>query len=177
MSRTAKQSIVRRPTDDEAFIQAVAALMIRMGMQPIAARMYGYLLLSNEPLSLDELVTGLGVSKSSASVATRVLERFGIARRFTEPGTKRVRYGISGRCDGYLVEQIQFFDAMGHLLKGRATTHPRDQTVGRLLELGDFYLRLRAATEEVYKDKGRIAAPQLEVVGSKRAQIARHRRR
>jgi HTH-type transcriptional regulator, osmoprotectant uptake regulator len=177
MPRVASQTIAKFPTDDESFIHAVAALMIRMGMRPIAARMYGYLLLSREPLSLDELVTGLGVSKSSASVATRVLERFGITRRFTTPGTKRVRYGISGQCDWYLAEQIRFFDSMGHLLKERATAHPRDRTSELLQGLGDFYLRLKAATEEVYNDKSRNAPPQFITAVSDRAQSTRQRQR
>ena len=103
------ESITVRPApknDDEAFIEAVASLFIPMGMLPIAARMNGYLLLRKDPMTLDELVEALGVSKSSASVAARVLERYGIARRFTERGTKRVRYGASDWCDGYLAQQV-----------------------------------------------------------------------
>jgi hypothetical protein len=167
-----------RPSDDEAFIQAIAALLIPMGMQPIAARMNGYLLLSKEPLSLEELVAGLGVSMSSASVATRILERYGIARRFTEPGTKRVRYGISGRCDGYLAEQIRFFESMGRLLKGRAGAHPSADTSERLQELGDFYLRMRDAIGEVYGDE-KSRSVRLRPNGiavSDRARSARQRR-
>lgn len=61
MSRAALQTHGNQ-THDDAFIQAVGALLIPMGMPPIAARMNGYLLLSEEPLSLDELVAGLGVS-------------------------------------------------------------------------------------------------------------------
>jgi HTH-type transcriptional regulator, osmoprotectant uptake regulator len=177
MPRTAQQTIAKSPADDEAFIQEVASLMIKMGMLPIAARMYGYLLLSKAPLSLDELVTALGVSKSSASVATRALERVGIARRITTPGTKRVRYGISGPCAWYLARQIEFFDSMGHLLKGRANAHPRDRTSGLLQELGDLYLRLKAATETVYNHKSWNTAPQSVTALSDRARPKRPRER
>jgi hypothetical protein len=178
MSRAANQSDDHE-TDDDAFIQAVGALLIPMGMPPIAARMNGYLLLSEVPLSLDELVTGLRVSKSSASVATRILERYGIARRFTEPGTKRVRYGISGRCDGYLAEQIQFFESMGRLLRARAAAHPSDDTSPRLQQLGDFYVRLRDAIGQVYIEKsGRDRRqPELVALSGGGARSARQRRR
>jgi hypothetical protein len=178
MLRVARQSAAAHPTDDEAFIQTVAALFIPMGMSPIAARMNGYLLLSKAPLSLDELVSGLGVSKSSASVAARVLERYGIVRRFTEPGTKRVRYGISGRSDGYLATQIQFFESMRRLLTGRAAAYPNDDTCERFQELGHYYLRLRDAIGQVYNEMNRAARLQPDVVAvSGRARTTRQRRR
>jgi len=178
MLRAARQSAAAHPSDDEAFIQAVAALFIPMGMPPIAARMNGYLLLSKAPVSLDELVSGLGVSKSSASVATRILERYGIASRFTEPGTKRVRYGISGRCDGYLATQIQFLESMGHLLAGRAAAYPNDDICERFQELGRYYLRLRDAIGEVYNEMSRRARLRPDVVAmSARARTTRQRRR
>jgi len=136
--------------DSEVFIQDIERLLIPMGMSPIAARINGYLLLSADPKSLDEIVENLRISKSSASVAARMLERYGIVRRVTEAGTKRVRYSISGRCDGFLAEQIRLFDAMGQLLKERSRARPGAPTSGRLRELGDFYLRLRDAMTAVY---------------------------
>ena len=149
--------------DDEAFIEAVASLFIPMGMLPIAARMNGYLLLRKDPMTLDELVEALGVSKSSASVATRILERYGIARRFTERGTKRVRYGISGWVDGYLAQQIQFLDSMAHLLKNRSAAYPKDPVSARLKGLSEHYMRYRDAINQVYNGPER-EAPQRPVL-------------
>ncbi len=136
-------------TDDETFIQQWASLLIPTGMPPIAARINAHLLLSKEPIGLDDLVERLGVSKSSASVAARVLERYGIARRVTEAGTKRVRYEISGRCDGFLAEQIQLFESLARLLKSRSA-HGDPETRARFRDLSDFYLQLRDAMAGVY---------------------------
>jgi hypothetical protein len=139
---------------DEAFIGEVTALLTPMGMPPIAGRMHGYLLLASEPATLDAMVDGLGISKSSASVAARLLERHGVIRRFAEPGTKRIRYGISGRCDGFLIEQVRFLGAMGALLEHRAAAHPDDASSPRLEELGGFFLRLRDGMNRVLGGQG-----------------------
>ena len=144
--------------EDERFVNDLASLLIPTGMPPIAVRIYGHALLRKEPASLDQIVDELGVSKSSASVAARLLERYGILRRLTESGTKRVRYAISGRCDGFIAEQIALFDSMGRLLKARAKAHPRDEASVRLDDLGSFYLRLRDALDEVYSDPDAGAA-------------------
>ncbi|TME15072.1 MAG: HTH domain-containing protein, partial [Chloroflexi bacterium] len=49
-------------------------------MPPSLGRIHGLLLLSDEPISLDEIAAKLGVSKTGASVVTRDLERVGAAR-------------------------------------------------------------------------------------------------
>jgi DNA-binding IclR family transcriptional regulator len=116
-----------------------------MGMTPIEARTYGLLMIRAEPLTLDEIVELLGISKSTASVATRQLERHGAARRFTERGTKRVRYGASERATGFLSAQVEFLGAMGSLLRTRAQTLPGEAAASRLLDMGAFYLRVRDA--------------------------------
>jgi len=47
----------------------------RYGLPTSVGRVFGLLLASNEPLSLDEIALTLGISKSGASVAARDLER------------------------------------------------------------------------------------------------------
>jgi len=83
-------------TDDQRrFIQDMAALLVPWGMPPGMANLYAWLLLTAEPASLDTIAAQLGMAKSSASVAARGLEQIGLARRHTEPGSKRLRYGAS----------------------------------------------------------------------------------
>src|SRR5256712_11578888 len=55
-------------------------------------RVFGLLLASDVPLTLDEIAETLGISKSGASVAARDLERVGVVRRLGTPGSKRVLY-------------------------------------------------------------------------------------
>jgi hypothetical protein len=137
---------------DDPFIEALARLIIPMGMPPIAARMQGYIMLSPEPVSLDELVAGLKVSKSSASVAARLLERYGIVRCYTERGTKRVRYGVTERCAGFLQEQTDSIGAMAKLLQGTAAARPEAPAAARLVDMGAFYARIHAALAAALSD-------------------------
>jgi hypothetical protein len=141
-----------RPDGNDPFIEELARLIIPMGMPPIAARMQGYIMLSPEPLTLDELVAGLGVSKSSASVAARLLERYGIVQCYTERGTKRVRYGVAGRCAGFLLEQVRFIGAMAALLQNTAASHPGAETSARLTDMGAFYARVHDALDAVFSE-------------------------
>ena len=53
------------------FIEDAARLLIPWGVPQTAARLYGYLLLCAEPVSLDRITADLEISKSSASVAAR----------------------------------------------------------------------------------------------------------
>jgi DNA-binding transcriptional regulator GbsR (MarR family) len=65
------------------------------GLSPIAGRLFGTLLLSDEPRSLDELAESLGVSKASVSTdARRLLER-GIVERVSRPGNRRDYYELA----------------------------------------------------------------------------------
>jgi DNA-binding transcriptional regulator GbsR (MarR family) len=68
----------------------------RYGLALTVGRVFGLLLASDGPLSLDEIAAELGVSKSGASVAARELERSGIARRLGTSGSRRVLYEAAG---------------------------------------------------------------------------------
>ena len=49
-------------------------------------------MLNARPVSLDQMAAELEISKSSASVATRQVELFGLARRIGQRGSRRVLY-------------------------------------------------------------------------------------
>ncbi len=76
---------------ERRFIEDVTRLMVPWGVPQTAARLYGYLLLSAEPVSLDRITSDLEISKSSASVAARLLEQYTLARRHGEPPPRRAR--------------------------------------------------------------------------------------
>lgn len=64
----------------------------RYGLSLTVGRVFGLLLASDEPVSLDDIAAQLTISKSGASVAARDLERVGVARRLGTPGSRRVVY-------------------------------------------------------------------------------------
>ena len=86
---------IRSGKGERRFIEDVARLLTPWGVPPVAARLYGYLLLSPRPVSLGQITADLEISKSSASVAARLLESYTLARRHGEAGTKRALYAVA----------------------------------------------------------------------------------
>lgn len=77
-----------------AFIEQMGLACEANGLSRIAGRMLGYLLIDDEPHSLDELVEQLQVSKASVSTNARLLEHYGIIERHSVPGDRRDYYRI-----------------------------------------------------------------------------------
>lgn len=130
------------PSSQRRFIEDMVALLVPGGMQPGTANLYAYLLLCDEPVSLDTIAATLGMAKSSASVAARSLEQFGLARRHTEAGTKRLRYGASDSYSGYLMAQARLLDDIGRLAEGRAKDVTSGASLRRLRYLSAFYRKI-----------------------------------
>jgi DNA-binding MarR family transcriptional regulator len=74
------------------YIDDLAQTLAHYGMTLTVGRLFGLLLVSDEPISLDDIAGQLGVSKSGASVAARDLERLGLVRRLATPGSRRIVY-------------------------------------------------------------------------------------
>lgn len=64
----------------------------KFGLNNIMAQLYAILYLNNKPLSLSELAGRLEVSKGSASVNMRALERYGVVRKIWVKGTRQDYY-------------------------------------------------------------------------------------
>jgi DNA-binding transcriptional regulator GbsR (MarR family) len=79
----------------ERFIGDLGVVLERDGLPRIAGRMFGYLLVSEEPQTLDALADALGSSKASISVNGRLLEERGVIERTTRMGDRRDYYQIS----------------------------------------------------------------------------------
>ncbi|MEK1890655.1 MAG: hypothetical protein AAAB35_24450 [Phyllobacterium sp.] len=137
----------RMTTTEQRFIEDAARLLMPWGVPQTAARLYGYLLLCAEPVSLDHITADLEISKSSASVAARLLEAYMLARRHGERGSKRALYAVSDNYEGMLTEQNRLLDALANLLKNGAGTVASGATRHRLDEMAEFYLAIRQAME------------------------------
>jgi hypothetical protein len=134
------------------FIDDVAALLVPWGMPQTAARLYGYLLLSMAPISLDRISVELEISKSSASVAARLLEKHALVRRHGERGSKRVLYSVSDSYAGLLSEQSSLIGEVGVLLQSRAAAVSSGATATRLKAMSRFYLSMREAMETAIRE-------------------------
>jgi DNA-binding transcriptional regulator GbsR (MarR family) len=142
--------------EQRGFIADMAALLTPWGMQPGTASLYAYLLICDTPVTLDEIATTLGMAKSTASVSARALEQFGLARRHTERGSKRVRYGASDSYSGFLASQAQLLNEIGRLAESRARSIATGETLRRLRYLASFHRKMSATItgriQELYNE-------------------------
>src|SRR5690349_5908934 len=85
------------------FIEQMGLSAETGGLPRIAGRLFGLLLLSPGPRSLDEIAAALGVSKGSVSTDARLLLRHGWLRRVSRPGDRRDYYEMAPDCFGGIV--------------------------------------------------------------------------
>lgn len=138
------------PTGDELrFIEDVARLFVPWGVPQTSARIYGYLMLSDEPVSLDEIAAALHVSKSSASVAARLLERYTLVHRRSMRGSKRILYEVSDAYSEMLAGQDRMLRSLTELLRD-GERHARSEAAKtRLADMAEFYDMTREAMATV----------------------------
>ena len=134
--------------DERRFVEDVARLLTPWGVPPVAARLYGHLLLCPRPVSLDEIVEDLGISKSSASVAARLLESYTLAHRHSEPGTKRALYAVADDYEAMIRQQNRLLDALAGQLNAGTGVAASKTVSARLEEMAEFYLTMRGAMED-----------------------------
>ena len=134
------------------FIDDVASLLVPWGMPQTMGRIYGYLLLSTIPLGLDRIAADLEISRSSASVAARLLEKHTLVRRHGERGSKRVLYSVSDNFAGLFSERGVMLGALGALLQGRAAVVASGAAATRLQVMSRFYLAMREAMEAAIRE-------------------------
>ena len=134
-------------TAERRFIEDTARLLVPWGVPQTAARLYGFLLVHAEPVSLDAIAEGLEISKSSASVAARLLEKYTLAHRHGVRGSKRALYGVSGNYEAMLAEQNRLLNSLAALMRSGARGVRSDGARDRLAEMADFYAAIRQGME------------------------------
>lgn len=76
----------------DIFLNRINHICKKLGLNNVMAQLYAILYLNNEPLSLDDMVERLKISKGSASVNIRALESYGAVRRVWMRGSRRDYY-------------------------------------------------------------------------------------
>jgi len=82
-------------TATSQFTDRMGLLFETEGQPRIAGRIFGYLLVSDDPRSLDQLATALGVIKASVSTNARMLAEKGVLDRVCRPGDRHDYYGVA----------------------------------------------------------------------------------
>ena len=89
------------------FVAGVHVLGLPHSMEEI----YGLLFISQDPLSLDDLVTKLGISKGSASQGLRTLRTLGAITEVPQPNDRRTYYQpavqLKPLVGGFIREQVR----------------------------------------------------------------------
>jgi DNA-binding transcriptional regulator GbsR (MarR family) len=76
------------------FIERMGLALESDGLPRTAGRIFGLLLVSEEPRSLDDLAAELQVSKASVSTNTRLLEQRGVLEQVSRPADRRDYYRV-----------------------------------------------------------------------------------
>ena len=134
---------------DRRFMDEMASLMAPWGWSRHVARMFAYLLICEEPVTLDRLAEDLAISKSLASVAARELEQYGNARRHSQPGTKQILYSAPDLHAGPFVDQAAMMGTMAALLDRQRERHGGEKVTARLSGVASFLRAMRGAIEQV----------------------------
>lgn len=76
----------------DVFLSKINHICNKFGLNNIMAQLYAILYLSDKPLSLNDMSERLKISKGSASVNIRALERYGAVRRIWVKGSRKDYY-------------------------------------------------------------------------------------
>ena len=134
------------------FIREMSRLLVPLGVPQTAARLYGYLLLSESPVSLDQIAAELDISKSTASVAARLLEMYNLARRSGQRRTRRVLFEASDDYDGMINAQMRSLEQLAGLIREGSRHAQNKKTRQRLKTMAEFYLLTRTAMEAAQRE-------------------------
>lgn len=95
----------------DSMLDGLGQLAAYFGFSKVMGQLYGALLLSGEPLSLDDLVELLDISKASVSMNLRTLEHLGMVRQVW----------VKGRGDRrkFYEAETDFWQMISNILAGR----------------------------------------------------------
>ena len=77
---------------NDSTVAGLGRLARYFGFSDVMGRLFGTLLLSPEPLSLDDLASSLEISKGSVSMNVRAIERWGMAKEVWMRGERKKYY-------------------------------------------------------------------------------------
>ncbi|HEX2166689.1 MAG TPA: MarR family transcriptional regulator [Longimicrobiales bacterium] len=139
----------RKEAAEARFVERMGHILESDGLTRIAGRIFGHLLLSSEPQSLEDLAKALHASKGSISQDTRLLERLGALERVTHPGDRRVFYQIGDRMMGRMVAlRLERFAQLREAMSEGVAAASDEKVRARLNEFVDFHDHLLVTMRE-----------------------------
>jgi DNA-binding transcriptional regulator GbsR (MarR family) len=136
--------------EEQRFVERLGRHFEAEGVPRIGGRLFGFLLLQEEPRSLDEMAELLRVSKTSVSTNARLLDQWGLIQRVTRPGDRRDYYEAAPDQTRTLEFRLRHIREMGDLLTEAAhgfAERPRLQK--RLAQMRRFNSEALTLLEEL----------------------------
>ncbi len=132
-----------REDDYRHYVEEIALQFEQIGLSRSVGRIFGWLLISDPPhQTMNDLVDGLQVSKSSVSTATRSLMQEGLIQRISLPGERRDYYRLTEGVWQNSMRQRNNRIAVFRKLAEQGLDMMVDQSPerrNRLQEMRDFY--------------------------------------
>jgi DNA-binding transcriptional regulator GbsR (MarR family) len=135
-----------------------------LGLPRSLGEIYGLLFISTVPLSLDDLVRSLGISKGSASQGLKTLRTLGAVREASGNGDRRTYYepavDLKRLVGGFIREQVR-----PHLDSGKSKLRILAETASRTGDAGEreFYAD-RIDRLEAWMKRGGQVLPMLQKI-------------
>jgi len=129
---------------NDSTVAGVGRLARFFGFSEVMGRLYGTLLLSPQPMSLDDLASGLKISKGSVSMNMRSLERWGMAEEVWMRGERKKYYAA----------EPDLWQVIRNVLNSRE----RREVQLALQVLSDSVEKLQQAEDDLAEDEQELAA-------------------
>ncbi|MBN1282193.1 MAG: MarR family transcriptional regulator [Proteobacteria bacterium] len=175
VSKPTKRDAGDRLLDEamETFMQGAGKISSALlGMiNRVGGQIYALLFLSEEPLSLDEIGSRLGVSKSNISINIRMLEEYGLVRKVWVKGSRKDYYaaertypkkvitGFLEKIMGTLTDAITTIERTRAKVTEAKVTLPKEERrraefmLGQLEMIGLFYYAANKFFDDFFSGK------------------------
>lgn len=150
MSNMSKESML--PENQEIFINQLTNLLMPWGMTSGVARLYAYLLLQEQPVSLDQICEDLHNSKSTVSVAARTLEQSRMVIRHSVPGTRRVLYSAVQDTKAKMSEHAEMLGQFADLMQQKPAIVASKKVQQSMHEYGEFCRFMQVAISNALEE-------------------------
>lgn len=135
-----------------------------IGLPKSLGEIYGLLFVSRTPLSLDDLVARLGISKGSASQGLRMLRGLGAVKESDDSGGRRTYYEpeihLKRLVGGFIREQV-----VPHLKSGRSKLEDLDSIIAQTEDPDEReFLKDRTGRLDSWFQRGGVVLPLLQKI-------------
>jgi DNA-binding transcriptional regulator GbsR (MarR family) len=124
------------------FIEKMGLMFEHAGSTRTHGRMMALMLVTDKPLSLDEMAERLQISKASLSTNARLAVQVGMAQRVSRPGDRKDYYEMTpASFESMVAHRVQAIDVFIHLADDGLAAIETDNATARtrLEKMKEFY--------------------------------------